>query len=337
MTDLHEVADNIFVVRQKAGMGGIKPPMNIYVLAGNNGLIFDAGYGTRRDIQHARNSVEAIQQRFEKQGKVCRIGRILPSHTHPDHFSGLKGMRKELGLSVLLTKKMAERITSVAIYRQSYAEPEGEQGVFSHRQSGLRKFMHWQLSRLYYNKIFGVTFLSNPDELIEEESTIDINGETWDILSGHGHCDDHVMLYRKETGILLAGDNVLRSITTWLGPPRSNLADYINTLERIKKLPGLTRILSAHGSPVENPVERVDEIIRYRHSRTEEIVNIIRAAGQKGISFHRLLETVYPGEGSMRRALVEGWVIVTIQYLEDRGRIRREDDGEKVRFVRVAG
>jgi len=197
--------------------------------------------------------------------------------------------------------------------------------------------MHWQLSRLYYNKIFGVTFLSNPDELIEEESTIDINGETWDILSGHGHCDDHVMLYRKETGILLAGDNVLRSITTWLGPPRSNLADYINTLERIKKLPGLTRILSAHGSPVENPVERVDEIIRYRHSRTEEIVNIIRAAGQKGISFHRLLETVYPGEGSMRRALVEGWVIVTIQYLEDRGRIRREDDGEKVRFVRVAG
>ncbi|HMB19824.1 MAG TPA: hypothetical protein VKQ10_02050, partial [Spirochaetota bacterium] len=65
----------------------------------------------------------------------------------------------------------------------------------------------------------------------------------------------------------------------------------------------------------------------------EEIMNIVRAANQKGISFHRLLETVYPGEGSMRRALVEGWVIVTIQYLEEKGRIRRRDDGKTVRFV----
>lgn len=46
---MKEVYPGIFFIRESGGMLGIaKPPENIYVLAGNDGLIFDAGYGTKR-------------------------------------------------------------------------------------------------------------------------------------------------------------------------------------------------------------------------------------------------------------------------------------------------
>ncbi len=333
MADYEEAAENIFVIRQQASMGGIKPPLNMYVLAGDDGLVFDAGYGTRRDIRQAREGVQAIQAELARQGKYCRINRILPSHTHPDHFSGLHGMRRALGVKVLLTDKMARRIVSGDVYRQAYAAPEKQEGAFSHRISGFKRFMHQKMARFFYSRIFGIAFMPNPDVIIEEGSILQVGGEGWDVIAGPGHCDDHVMLYSRERGILLAGDNVLRSITTWLGPPRSDIEDYINTLERIKKLPGLKRILTAHGSPVENPVERVDQIIRYRQLRTDEVEGIIRDGGPAGVTCHNVLDTLYPGERALRRSLVEGWIIVTIQYLERKGIIRREESGREVRFV----
>ena len=272
-------------------MGGIKPPLNMYVLAGEDGLIFDGGYGTRRDIRQAKAGVQAIQAELSRQGIDSRIIRILPSHTHPEHFSGLQRVRRALGVKVVLTDKMARRIVSGDVYRQAYAEPEKENGVYSHRVNAFRQFLHQKMSRLFYRRIFGIAFMPDPDVIIEEESILQVGGEVWDVIAGPGHCDDHVMLYNRERGILLAGDNVLRSITTWLGPPRSDLEDYFHTLERIRDLPGLKRILTAHGSPIENPVERVNEIIHYRQLRTDEIEGIIRDGGPGGVSYHHVLDT----------------------------------------------
>ena len=43
---MKEVYPGIFLIKEKGTFGAIKPPENIYVLAGPDGIIYDAGYGT---------------------------------------------------------------------------------------------------------------------------------------------------------------------------------------------------------------------------------------------------------------------------------------------------
>ncbi len=141
--------------------------------------------------------------------------------------------------------------------------------------------------------MYGIAFVQSHDITIRPGETISINGYTFAIIHGPGHCNDHIMLYDKKEGVLFAGDNILRSIYTWLGPPRSNLQEYYNTLEACLRLPNLKLVLSAHGSPILNPIERIKEIIEYRKLRTRQVYSIV-ANETHGITFYRLLNSIYP-------------------------------------------
>ncbi|RPI97602.1 MAG: MBL fold metallo-hydrolase, partial [Spirochaetales bacterium] len=97
---MNEILPDIFVVSERGAFGAVKPEINVYVLAGHDGLIFDAGYGSRGAVRHLVREVRAIGERFKMQGGPFSVRRILTSHAHPDHFSGLRPLREELGLRV---------------------------------------------------------------------------------------------------------------------------------------------------------------------------------------------------------------------------------------------
>ncbi len=48
---MEEVAEGIFRITEKGSCGAIKPSVNIYIIPGSNGLVYDAGYGTIRDVR----------------------------------------------------------------------------------------------------------------------------------------------------------------------------------------------------------------------------------------------------------------------------------------------
>jgi len=136
-----------------------------------------------------------------------------------------------------------------------------------------------------------------------------------------GHCDDDVVLYNQNKGILLSGDLILDSVTTWLGPSKSNLEKYLNSLEFIKNLPDLKLILPAHGSPITNPRKRLQEAIDHRQKRTQEVFQLIVDSGNLGISFEEIFKHYYPKSKRIMGSTLRGWIIVTLEYLLDRGEI----------------
>ncbi len=111
---------------------------------------------------------------------------------------------------------------------------------------------------------------------------------------------------------------------------KSDLALYLKSLERIKRLPGLKMILPAHGSPITNPCERIQEAIDHRNKRTEEVLHLV--SGNAGISFEDIYGRIYPGK-NFQRGLLGGWIVVTLKYLLDRGDIVSEKKGRKTIFV----
>ena len=334
---MQEVYPGIFLIREKGSMGAVKPPENVYVLAGNDGIIYDAGYGTKKVIKFFLRELKEIEEYYRKQNIEFAITRILVSHGHPDHISGLTQLRDSLGLKVILTEKAAKIIKDKSSFNKSHETDDYNDYLRIRKKivRRLRNFFRNFGSRLFYKRIYGVSFIDDPDEIIDDESEISINGETWTIFPSPGHSTDHISLYNEEKGILFSGDNVLRSITTWLGPPDSNISEYIKTIQQIQSLPNLKLILSAHGSPIEGPTERLSEILKHRNEREQQVLNLIIQSSEKGISPDKIIKVIYPKKGKFMHQVARGWVVLTLKMLEKQGQITRIEEKKEILFFPV--
>ena len=334
---MQEVYPDIFLIKEKGTFGAIKPPENIYILAGSDGIIFDAGYGTKKAVEYLIKEIKRIEQIYKENNQEFKLTRILVSHCHPDHFSGLKRIRKALGINITLTKKSAEIIKNKKNFSKSF-ETDAYEDYFRVRKNISRRIINSLRnvgSRIFYHRIYGVSYIDSPDEIIDSNSEIMINGELWKIFPSPGHALDHISLYNEEKGILFSGDNILRSITTWLGPPNCNLADYMNSIESIQKLPNLKLILAAHGSPIENPKERIAEILLHRKEREEQVLNIIYNNDINGISPKDIIITIYPQDSRFLHQVARGWIVLTLKKLEEKNLIKRKDTKKKILFFPI--
>lgn len=320
---MKEIYPNIFCITEKGSLGAIKPPENIYILAGKNGLIFDAGYGSNRDISQVFNAIKRIYQIYQKKGRGIHIERILPSHAHPDHIAGLKKLKKKLGLKILLTKRMHSIIKTPHSFFRSHVANTIHDLLYTQGGGITLLNLFQQLSwYILYRFVYGLKFIEDSDGYIPENGKILINGEEWKIIHSPGHAPDHISLYNSQKGILLAGDNILRSITTWLGPPNSDIKAYMETLLKLKSLENLRIILPAHGSPILHPKERINEIITHRKKREKLVHELVKENSQEGITPTQILQRIYPGANIMFYRLARGWVCLTLKLLEEKGKIQ---------------
>ena len=330
---INEVYPGIFRITEKGALGLLKPPVNIYVVAGTDGIVFDAGYGNRNAVRKFCKEFGSIQEQCRREGRGFSVSRVLLSHAHPDHFAGLRGFRGSLGLRTMMTKRSFEMIASKERYRASYHTGDDwwEMAYPSVMQRNMMNLLRQPINR-YYEHLYGTSFPEAPDIVIEENCSIPVNGESWQVLHVPGHAEDHIALYDPLRGILFAGDNIMRAMTTWLGPPKSDLAAYITSLKRMRDLPGLNLVLSAHGSPVTDPVERIQELIDIRMKRTEQVLEMIAAKGGEGIMFRDLLDSLYPGAGWIKHRAAEGWVQTTLQFLMKTEQVELVKYGRMISF-----
>ncbi|MGV9172169.1 MAG: MBL fold metallo-hydrolase, partial [Promethearchaeia archaeon] len=185
---------------------------------------------------------------------------------------------------------------------------------------------------ILYKFVYGLKFIEDPDKFIPEEGEIQINGDSWRILHTPGHAPDHISLYNASKGVLFYGDNILRTVITWLGPPNSNIESYMKTLKKIRDLDNLKFIFPAHGGPVKNPKERIDEILEHRKSREELVYKIILNNPHRGISPSQILKTIYPGAGFSFYNIARGWVCLTLKLLEEKDKIYRKVGKHEFKF-----
>lgn len=109
------------------------------------------------------------------------------------------------------------------------------------------------------------------------------------ILHTPGHARGHICLHLPSESAVLAGDVIAGIGTVVIAPPDGNMADYMDTLRRLRSL-NLRRIYPAHGPIVTNPNARLDEYIAHRMQREASIVEaVLMGAG----TLERIVESVY--------------------------------------------
>ena len=137
---------------------------------------------------------------------------------------------------------------------------------------------------------FGVTAYAHPLEmrLLEEEQPglpvspiregefVELGEVRLEAILTPGHSPGHLSFWWEEERILLGGDNVLLPSTTAVTAPRGNLGDYLESLEKVKKLaPRL--IYPGHGPVIEDPISRIDELIDHRKMRDAQYLEALEA------------------------------------------------------------
>lgn len=110
-----------------------------------------------------------------------------------------------------------------------------------------------------------------------------VEGATLTAVHTPGHTADHVVFAWAEEGALFTGDSVLGHGTAVF----EDLGAYLASLERMRPLFGGGRAYPGHGAVVADGPAKIDEYIRHRQQREEQVVQTLRA-GDAGVAGGRV-------------------------------------------------
>lgn len=98
-------------------------------------------------------------------------------------------------------------------------------------------------------------------------------GEGWTLeaVATPGHTSNHLCFALAEEGTLFSGDHVMGWSTSIVAPPDGNMSDYVASLEKLLGRDD-ARYLPAHGEPIEQPRQRVEQLIAHRRERERQII-----------------------------------------------------------------
>jgi glyoxylase-like metal-dependent hydrolase (beta-lactamase superfamily II)/8-oxo-dGTP pyrophosphatase MutT (NUDIX family) len=161
------------------------------------------------------------------------------------------------------------------------------------------------------------------DRALEEGDEIVVDGSRGReairlrVLFTPGHAEDHIALHDEEARLLIAGDLVSTLVSMYVGSPGGSLRQYFATLERIRAL-GLETLLPSHGAPSHDPAKLIDETLRHRRARIEEVHAALREAAVTPLA---LALEIYPesAQGKLR-PLIERTTRAALEYLVEEGR-----------------
>lgn len=104
-----------------------------------------------------------------------------------------------------------------------------------------------------------------PDRALQNNELLALMGKapegkithTLQVIHTPGHAANHVCLLLQEDGLLFSGDHILNGSTTVIDPPDGNMADYLDSLDRLDALcaeHNVEFILPAHGHVLGGPI-----------------------------------------------------------------------------------
>lgn len=170
-----------------------------------------------------------------------RISHIFVTHAHRDHSALAPALARATGAPVL---------------------------AFGSADAGRSDFMEDLASREPPRGKEGVDQAFMPDLTLADGSLT--KTESWALRAHHtpGHFGNHLCLEWGDQ--LFVGDHVMGWSSSIVAPPDGDMAAYLASLSRIGAL-GATRLWPGHGDAVETPAGRIEELIRHRTQRREEI------------------------------------------------------------------
>lgn len=134
-----------------------------------------------------------------------------------------------------------------------------------------------------------------PDRSLQNNELLRLDGGAGEAKTSHtlqaihtpGHAANHLCLLLVEDGLLFSGDHILNGSTTVIDPPDGNMADYLDSLDRLDAVcaeQGVEFILPAHGYVLGGPVHTargaIAKLKAHRLAREAKVLAAMQALPQ---------------------------------------------------------
>jgi glyoxylase-like metal-dependent hydrolase (beta-lactamase superfamily II) len=178
-----------------------------------------------------------------------------------------------------------------------------------------------------------------PFSIVKEGDRISIGDYLFECVETPGHTKGHMCLYEPRKRIFVAGDHILDDITPTIqlwSDDWDPLKEYLNSLEKIYKL-DIELVLPGHRGIIRNCKERIRELKDHHAKRLEEIVSILRKGSQSAfeVASQMTWDVIYEAWNMFpvsQKWFATGETISHLKYLEEKKRIKREIQGQKILY-----
>ena len=314
-----EIADGILWIRLSMPLG--LDHVNVYALREPNGwTVIDTGLDTKLN----RHEWAAI---IKDDLRGDPILRVVVTHHHPDHV-GLAGCFMAQGAELLMTRTAWLTARMLTLDEEPTPSPEA---VSFWRGAGMDEAL---LSKRLDNRPFNFCDTVYPLPLgftrLEEGAVHRLGGRDWVVHLGQGHAPDHATLWCQDAPLVLAGDQLLPSISPNLGVyPTEPMADPVaEWLESCARFETMARedhlVLPGHKLPYHGLPARLAQLSDNHHGALARLREHLRAEPRTAVDCFAPLFKRQIDEATYGLAMVEA--VAHLNHLYHLGEVAREMD-----------
>jgi glyoxylase-like metal-dependent hydrolase (beta-lactamase superfamily II) len=136
-----------------------------------------------------------------------------------------------------------------------------------------------------------------------------------------GHASNHLCYLLEQERLLFSGDHIMQGSTVVIAPPDGDMAAYLESLARIRKL-RLRSIAPGHGHLIDDPIAVIDEYVSHRLEREQQVLHALAAGDRTAADIVARIYTDLIDELVPR---AEQSVHAHLRKLEAEGRVRTEN------------
>ncbi|MGG7644842.1 MBL fold metallo-hydrolase [Rhodovulum sp. YNF3179] len=317
-----EVADGILWLRLPLPMR--LDHVNVYALREADGwTVIDTGFATRR-----ARAIWAKILEGPLEGRPVK--RVVMTHHHPDHVGLVGWFQRDHGADLLSTRTAWLFARMLTLDVQDRPAPE----TLAHwRAGGMDPALYEKRAA---ERPFNFADVVAPMPLgftrIAQGEVVTMGGRDWEVHTGNGHAPEHATFWCRDAALVIAGDQILPSISPNLGvyatePEADPVADWLESCTRLARLAREGHlVLPGHKLPFTGLPTRMGQLIDNHHGALERLRHALAAPRTAAECFPPLFKREI-GEGEYGLALVEA--IGHLNHLHRRGEVtrRRRADG----------
>ncbi len=159
------------------------------------------------------------------------------------------------------------------------------------------------------------------DRTLADGETLTGGGFSLQAVHTPGHASNHLCFWMPDEQALFAGDLIMSGSTIIIAPPDGDMAAYLRSLERIRHMHP-ARIYPGHGDPIEHPAATIEEYVRHRLMREQEVLDGLRS-GPRRIA--QLVPVIYAGLPESLHPMAALSIYAHLLKLKAEGKVRGAD------------
>ena len=248
--------------------------VNIYAVdEGDSWTIIDTGLWSKKTLSIWRLIID-------KYFGNKPINRIIVTHHHPDHV-GLAGWFQKEFKAVLWMTRTAW--LTARMLRLDYQKLPTEEIVNFWRRSGMDgKIVKERAAGKPFN--FGDSVFEMPlgFRRITDSEKITLGDRSWIVRVGNGHAPEHATLWCEDEPLIIAGDQIISSISPNLGvyatePEADPVEDWLISCKNFVPFANNDQlVLPGHKLPFIGLPHRLRQLIENHHSALSRLVDFLK-------------------------------------------------------------